>query len=88
MEFFHNKVIEHMACPAMSPDMNPIKNLWSEISRELNKLDYPPTHVTELTQAVVDCWLAIPDQKLPKLMSSIARRVRVLYNVRVGYTNH
>ena len=88
LEFIKNEDIEHMDWPAMSPDMNPIEHLWSEISRELNKLDNPPTNVAELTQAVVDCWRAIPDQKLTNLVSSMPQHVRALYNARGGHTKY
>jgi len=45
-----------MDWPVMSPDLNPIENLWKEISRGLNKMDNPPTNVAELTQTIVDIW--------------------------------
>ena len=53
-----------MDWPDMLPDWNPIENLWYEIPRELNNMDNPPTNVAGLTQAVVDIWRDIPDQKL------------------------
>ena len=51
MDFLEDANVHHMDWPAISPDLNPIENLWSEISR-----GPPPTNVTELTQAVVDIW--------------------------------
>lgn len=87
-EFLENEDVEHMDWPAMSPDMNPIENLWSDLSRALNQVDNQPTNVAQLTQAVIDCWRNIPDQKLSTLVSSMPRRVRALYNARGGHTKY
>ena len=64
--------MQHMDWLAMSSNLNQIENLWSEISRGLNKMDtpLPPTNGAELTQAVVDIWRNIPDQKLSILVLS------------------
>jgi len=67
----------------MLPDLNPIDNFWSEISRGLNNMD-----VAELTQAVVDIWRAILDQKLSILVVSMPRRLRAVYNARGGHTKY
>jgi len=58
---FQDKNVQDMDWPAMSPDLNPIENLWLKISHGLNKMDNPPTSVSELAQAVVDIWRDIPD---------------------------
>jgi hypothetical protein len=49
MDFLEDDNVQHVDWPAMSPDLNPIKNLWSTISRGFNNMDNPPTNVTELT---------------------------------------
>jgi len=48
-------------------------------------MDSHPTNVAELTQAVVDIWLDITDQKLSTLVLRMPRRLRVLYNARGGH---
>ena len=48
MDFLEDENVQHMDWPAMSPDLTPIEDLWSEISRELNNIDNPPTNVAEL----------------------------------------
>ena len=78
MDFLEDENVQHMDWPAMSPDLKSIENLWSELSRGLNNMDKPPTNVAELTQAVVEIWRDIPDQKLSILVLSMPRRLRAV----------
>ncbi|CAJ1071497.1 hypothetical protein CRYPA_288 [Xyrichtys novacula] len=87
-DFLDQEDVEHMEWPAMSPDMNPIENLWAEVSRGLNNMNDPPTNVAELTQAVIQCWREIPVETLTNLVTSMPRRVRALYNARGGHTKY
>lgn len=87
-DFLEQEGVEHMGWPALSPDMNPIENLWADLSRALTNLDDTPTNVADLTQAVINCWRDIPVQTLTTLVASMPRRVRALYNARGGHTKY
>ena len=80
--------IEHMEWPALSPDMNPIENLWAELTRQIDNLDQQPTSVAELRQALINGWRAIPGQTLQNLVDSMPRRVRALLLARGGHTKY
>ncbi len=86
--FLADRGVEHMEWPAMSPDMNPIENLWAELTRQIDNLDQQPPSVRELQQAIVTEWQAIPVQTLANLVNSIPQRVRTLLNARGGYTKY
>jgi transposase len=58
VNFVETEGIEHMEWPAVSPDMNPIENLWSEITRTLDASANQPTNLAELRQAVIDACMA------------------------------
>ena len=64
MDFLEDENVQHIDWPAMLPDLNPIENIWSDISRGLKNMDNPPTNVAEMTQAIVDIWRDISDQNL------------------------
>ena len=34
--FLEDQGVEHLPWPACSPDMNPIENLWAEVTRKIN----------------------------------------------------
>jgi hypothetical protein len=88
VNFVETEGIEHMEWPAVSPDMNPIENLWSEITRTLDASANQPTNLAELQQAVIDAWQAPPLQTLATLIDSMPRREQALYDVRGGHTKY
>jgi len=56
-EWMTSDGIEIIPCPAYSPDLNPIEDLWALV--KVNKLEQPPTILTELDAAVQDVWESI-----------------------------
>jgi transposase len=88
VNFVETEGIEHMEWPAVSPDMNPIENLWSEITRTMDASANQPTNLAELRQAVIDVWQAMPLQTLENLIDSMPRRVQALYDARGGHTKY
>ena len=60
-----------MEWPAESPDMNPIENLWSEVTRTMDPSANQPTNLAELRQTVVDAWQPLPLQILATLIDSM-----------------
>ena len=35
LEFYEKNKIKRIECPAKSPDLNPIENIWANVKREL-----------------------------------------------------
>jgi hypothetical protein len=85
-DFWEENEIQHLDWPTCSPDMNPIKNLWAEVTRYLNNLQHSPTNVNQLRVALNDAWAAIPNETLASLVSSMPRRIQALLDARGGYT--
>ena len=76
--FLEDQGVEHLPWPACSPDMNPIENLWAEVTRRINNLDHQPTNVNELRLAVNDAWADIPLNTQTTLSEGMPRRVEAL----------
>lgn len=85
-DFWEENEIQHLDWPACSPDMNPIENLWAEVTRYLNNLQHSPTNVNQLRVALNDAWAAIPNETLASLVSSMPRRIQALLDARGGHT--
>ncbi len=62
--------------------MNPIENLWFEVTRTMDASANQPTNLAELRQAVIDAWQALPLQTLATLIDSMPRQVQALYDAR------
>lgn len=86
--FLQNQGVEQLPWPAYSPDMNPIENLWAEVTRGLNNLEHQPTNVDELRQAIIDVWAAIPVNTLRNLSEGMPRRVEALRAAAGGHTRY
>ena len=87
-DFLNNKGVERMDWPSISPDMNPIENLWAEITCIINNLDHQPTSVAELRQDVMDAWANIGVDTLRTLVEGMPRRVQALQAARGGHTKY
>ena len=86
--FLETNEIQRLDWPAMSPDMNPIENLWAELTRQLDRLEQQPSTIPQLRVALDTAWRAIPVQTLENLVNSMPRRVQALINARGGNTKY
>jgi len=86
VDFIETEGLEPMEWPTVSPDMNPIENMWSEVTHTMDANTNQPTNLSELRQAVA--WQALPLQTLLILIQSIPRRVQALYDARGGHTKY
>ena len=62
-----------MKWPSVSPDLNPIENLWDFIDNELRKMK--PTNVKELEQMIQTIWDRITCFQCKVLVDSMPRRI-------------
>ncbi|KAF0684323.1 hypothetical protein As57867_004498, partial [Aphanomyces stellatus] len=73
-EFLKGQNIDLFAHPALSPDLNPIENLWGVLARKVygNGKQYP--NVKELIAAVKEAWSQIDHNYIQKLIDSMPSR--------------
>ncbi|GFT04075.1 transposable element Tcb2 transposase [Trichonephila clavipes] len=77
-----SEVIEHMDCPARSPDLNTIEHVWDFLGRRLAARTLPPVTIRELRLALQDEWAAMPQQLIDTLILSMGRRCETCLAVR------
>jgi transposase len=78
LNWFEEHEIELLEWPAMSPDLNPIENLWAELKRRLGEYEYPPGGVLELWERVQDVWDGFGEDYCQKLIESMPQRMAMV----------
>ncbi|KAF0772059.1 hypothetical protein AaE_002360, partial [Aphanomyces astaci] len=79
------KVFEH---PSLSPDLNPIENLWGILARHVYANGRQYMNVEELTVAIKAAWSGIGKPTLEKLIQSMPRRCLAVLEVKGGKTEY
>ncbi|GFV84704.1 transposable element Tc1 transposase [Trichonephila clavipes] len=62
--------IQRLVCPARSPDLNPIENVWDALRRQVACRNYPPTNKNTLIGALTEEWDKLPQQLLDNVAQS------------------
>ncbi|GFU99368.1 hypothetical protein TNCV_3769201 [Trichonephila clavipes] len=65
-----------------SPDLNPIKNVWGALGRQVAGRNYPPTNKNTLIRALTEEWDKLPQQLLDNVVQ------KVWYDVECCITLH
>ncbi len=75
-----------LCCPANSPDLNPIENLWGIVKRKMR--DTRPNNADELKATVKETWASIPPQQCHKLITSMPRRIEAVIKAKGAPTKY
>nr|CCA25424.1 Transposable element Tc3 transposase putative [Albugo laibachii Nc14] len=73
-DFFNEEGIQMLDWPSKSPDLSPIENLLSIMSRQVYYNGKQLERVSDLETALFDAWDAIPHDTLVSLVRSMPRR--------------
>ncbi|GFU54620.1 DDE_3 domain-containing protein [Trichonephila clavipes] len=61
---------QRLVCPARSPDLNPIENVWDALGRQVAGRNYPPTNTNTLIRALTEEWDKLPQQLLDNVVQN------------------
>ena len=70
-----------MKWPARSPDLNPIKNLWSILAAKVYANGKQQYNINELTMAILSEWAGIESKPLRNLVDSMTKRCIMVIDV-------
>ncbi|KAK9512316.1 hypothetical protein O3M35_000769 [Rhynocoris fuscipes] len=69
--------------PPLSPDLNPIENLWRIMAREVYNIQKPEIqNLDELKERITQAWENIPESTLINLVRSVPKRLLELENAK------
>ena len=85
-EWFNDNNIKTIPWPPYSPDLNPIKNIWAWIDRELAKVQI--STLGQLKDVLKKTWYRVPEAMCENLVESMPRRVLSCIKAKGGYTKY
>jgi transposase len=76
--------IETLLWPSLSPDMNPVENVWGLL--KIKVADRRPTTTEELIRTIKEEWRRLPQELAANLMTGMSRRIDCLIDAKGDYT--
>ena len=71
--WLQEKKVTLLPWPSMSPDLNPIENLWQELKVRIKKR--APKNLQELKRVAIEEWSSIPPETTSNLVKNYRRRL-------------
>lgn len=87
-EFFQQQNITRMEWPALSPDLNPIENVWDALQRRMLDREMEPHGIEELANALQEEWEAIQGDLINNVIRSMPQRCQEVIRSRGGPTHY
>ncbi len=84
--WFNDHGVTVLDCPANSPDLNPIENLWGIVKRKMR--DTRPNNADDLRAAIKVTWASIPPEQCHRLIASMPRRIDAVIHAKGGPTKY
>ena len=75
IKFFEQNNVILLNHPPLSPDLNPIENLWGIMANEMYKNGRQYDRISDLKASLIECWNNISDDVLKKLINSMKDRI-------------
>ena len=74
--------------PSMSPDLNPIEQIWNKMKDAMRDRGDRPSNLDQLFAFVQEEWRKLPDDFLRNLVDSLPRRIKAVIKSQGGPTKY
>jgi transposase len=86
--YLQSEDVTSVPWPAMSPDLNPIENIWDMLGRRIQALEPPVQNIRQLEAALHREWQQLSQQDIQRLTGGMRRRVEAVIQACGGYTRY
>lgn len=87
-QYLQENEINVLPWPSKSPDLNPIENVWGEMTKYIYKHDFRPRNQQELLQKIRESWGLISQDYVRNLVVSMPRRLQNVINSNGSMTKY
>jgi transposase len=85
-EFLAQKKVEALDWPAMSPDLNPIEQIWTELKKLVKRRN--PSSVPDLRAIIEAEWAGLTSELCSKYVSTMKSRLSAVIAAKGGHTKY
>lgn len=86
--YYQNNNIQLLEWPSVSPDLNPIENLWGILARRIYEGNKQYNSLQDLQDAISQAWSSVGILQLNTLVDSMPERVYMTIRERGGHTGY
>lgn len=86
--FLEENDVHTLPWPAISPDLNPIENVWDLLSVRVRQRAHPAETQQQLRAALEEEWAAIPQDQIRHYCRSMRRRIIAVLDANGGHVNY
>lgn len=87
-EFIREHNVHVLPWSSRSPDLNPIENIWGEMTKYMYRHDFRPRSQEELRQKIFEAWDEITPELTRHLVLSMPRRVQAVIDSNGAMTKY
>lgn len=76
--FFKKNKINLLEWPSLSPDLNPIENVWGYLTQQIYSNRSCFSNIDELKESILDAWNSLEFRYIEELISSMQKRLEMV----------